>query len=271
MNIGLFKNNNQIYTDLDLVNCLKHLDIQNGDILYMHSEIYNFGIPLITPKKILQIFIDCFFQAIGKEGTLIMPTFTYSFCNNKDYDKLRSKTKVGILNEFFRQQIGVKRTNDPIFSFAVKGAKEDLFLQDYDSCFGENSVFDILTKNNGKIILFGNKNLGITYVHYIEEKAKIRHRYFKEFSGYIINEKGIKTKKSIKYFVRDLKQNLLNDRDYTLSFIKNTPYYKEQKFGKGDIVSIEIQPFYDIIYNLLKTDDKILLQKDTQFKRNLIM
>ncbi|EAK9946142.1 aminoglycoside N(3)-acetyltransferase [Campylobacter lari] len=258
----LFKNNNYIFTTLDLVNCLKQMGIKKGDILYMHSEIYNFGVPLINPKKILHIFLDCFFEVIGKEGTLIMPTFTYSFCKNEIYDKLNSKSTVGALTEYFRTWGGVKRTNDPIFSCAVKGAKEELFLKDTTSCFGENSVFDELTKNNGKIILFGSKDLGITYVHHIEEKAQIRHRYFKEFSGYTIDEKGNKTKKHIKYFVRDLKQNLLNDRDYTLSFIKNTPYYKEQKFSGGNIVAIEIQPFYDIIYNLLKKDDTILLNKE---------
>lgn len=257
----LFKKNNLYFTKLDLIETLKQVNIQKGDIIYIHTEMYNFGIPLLKIESLFSSIIECFFEVIGDEGTLIMPTFTYSFCNNEIYDKINSSTKIGVLNEYFRTCKNVKRTDDPIFSFAVKGKKEKLFLKDTTSCFGENSVFDELTKNNGKIILFGNKDLGITYIHHIEEKAQIRHRYFKEFSGYIIDEKGNKRKKNIKYFVRDLQQNLLNDREYTLSFIKNTPYYKEKKFAGGDIVSIEIQPFYNIIYNLLKSNDKILLQR----------
>ncbi|HEB9887588.1 TPA: AAC(3) family N-acetyltransferase, partial [Campylobacter jejuni] len=37
------------------------------------------------------------------------------FCKNEVYDKINSKTKMGALNEYFRKQTGVKRTNDPIY------------------------------------------------------------------------------------------------------------------------------------------------------------
>lgn len=46
---------------------------------------------------------------IGKNGTLIMPVFSYSFCKNEIYDKLYSKGKVGVLNEFFRLSGGGKK------------------------------------------------------------------------------------------------------------------------------------------------------------------
>ncbi len=95
-----------------------------------------------------------------------MPTFTYSFCKNEVYDKLNSKCTVGILNEFFRKQEGVKRTNDPIFSFAVKGAKEDLFLyKEQKSCFDEGCIYNILKNNNGKIVLLGTQLLDHTFTH----------------------------------------------------------------------------------------------------------
>lgn len=32
-----------------------------------------------------------------------MPTFTYSFCKNEIYDKLNSKSTVGVLTEYFRK------------------------------------------------------------------------------------------------------------------------------------------------------------------------
>ncbi|MCW1523361.1 AAC(3) family N-acetyltransferase, partial [Campylobacter jejuni] len=76
------------------------------------------------------------FKVLGKEGTLLMPTFTYSFCKNETYDKVHSKGKVGVLNEFLELAGGVRRTSDPIFSFAVKGAKADIFLKENSSCFG---------------------------------------------------------------------------------------------------------------------------------------
>lgn len=72
----------------------------------MHSEVFNFGILKIPPKEFLKTILTTLFEIIGKEGTLIMPTFSYSFCNNKDYDKNISKCTVGALNEFFHKQWG---------------------------------------------------------------------------------------------------------------------------------------------------------------------
>lgn len=108
MSVALFKNGDQKYTDLDLIDCLKQIGIQKGDILYMHSEMYNFGIPLIAPRQLFSNIINCIFETIGKEGTLIMPTFTYSFCKNEVYDKLYSKSTVGVLTEHFRKWGGGK-------------------------------------------------------------------------------------------------------------------------------------------------------------------
>ncbi|EAK0446128.1 aminoglycoside N(3)-acetyltransferase [Campylobacter lari] len=252
---ALFKNQDKIFYKQDLIKALKNLGIKQGDILFVHSEIYNFGIPLVTPKELLRIFLDCFFEVIGKEGTLIMPTFTYSFCDGKDYDKINSKTKVGVLNEFFRLQPGVKRTNDPIFSCAIKGAKEDLFLQDHDSCFGENSVFDILTKNNGKIILFGNENLGITYIHYIEEKFGVSYRYFKRFNGNIIDELGNKYQKNIKYYVRNIEKKSRAYQKKYFEILRKYTIIKEDQFANSKIASINVKDFFTIIIEYLQIDE----------------
>ncbi|MCV3431337.1 AAC(3) family N-acetyltransferase [Campylobacter lari] len=256
---ALFKNQDKIFYKQDLIKALKNLGIKQGDILFIHSEIYNFGIPLVTPKKLLRIFLDCFFEVIGKEGTLIMPTFTYSFCDGKDYDKINSKTKVGVLNEFFRLQPGIKRTNDPIFSCAIKGAKEDLFLQDHDSCFGENSVFDILTKNNGKIILFGQLWMGVTHIHYIEEKAQVSYRYFKEFQGNIIQEDQNKLPKKIKYFVRNINKPSIIDLVKLLTFLQKNNNLKISNFSHANIAVIDTLPFFESCVEILKHDEKYFL------------
>ncbi|TXE89995.1 aminoglycoside N(3)-acetyltransferase, partial [Campylobacter volucris] len=189
--------NNKKYSNFDLIKAFENLGIKKGDILCVHSELFKFGTPLLKKNEFLQTIIDCFFEAIGKEGTLIMPTFTYKFCKDGIYDKLNSKSEVGILTEYFRKWGGVIRTNDPIFSFAIKGAKQDLFLQDTKSCFGENCVYDILWKNSGKIILFGTHLVGYTFTHFIEEMVKVPYRYFKNFSGILIDESGKQNNKNI--------------------------------------------------------------------------
>ncbi len=100
------EHNGKKYSDKDLIDAFYQLGIKRGDILCVHTEIFKFGIPLLSRNEFLQTILNCFFEVIGQEGTLIMPTFTYSFCKNETYDKVHSKSKVGVLNEFFRTSGG---------------------------------------------------------------------------------------------------------------------------------------------------------------------
>lgn len=252
------EHNNKKYSNFDLIKAFENLGIKKGDILCVHSELFNFGIPLLKKNEFLQTIIDCFFEVIGKEGTLIMPTFTYSFCKNEVYDKLNSKSEVGILTEYFRKCEGVKRTNDPIFSFAIKGAESQLFNVQNSSCFGENSGYDILAKNNGKIIYFG-LDWAHTFIHYIEEKFKVDYRYFKTFKG-IIKDKEIQYKKEIQYYVRYLdKQSELNLEKIN-TILNNADILYKIHFSGSIISYIDTNKFENIITNELKKDKNILIK-----------
>ncbi|EAK5890367.1 AAC(3) family N-acetyltransferase [Campylobacter lari] len=260
--IPLFKTQNHISTTNELKLTLQNLDIKKGDILYIHSEIFNFGIPVINLHDLQKNIIDCFFEVVGNEGTMLMPTFTYSFCNNKVYDKLNSKTKIGVLNEFFRKLPGVKRTNDPLFSFAVKGAKEKLFLKETNSCFGENSVFDILTQQNAKLVLFGGRYVDHSYIHYIEEYIKVSYRFYKNFSGEIIDEEGSKTHKSIMYYCRHLDINSEISINSVLKMLIQNNNIRSENFANAEISIINIKKFFESGIKLLTKNEKALLKQE---------
>ncbi|EAL5741311.1 aminoglycoside N(3)-acetyltransferase [Campylobacter lari] len=249
--------NDKKYSNVDLIEAFKKLGIKKGDILCVHTELFNFGTPLLPRNEFLQTILDCFFEVIGKEGTLIMPTFTYSFCKNEVYDKLNSPTKMGALNEYFRKQAGVKRTNDPIFSFAIKGAKEELFLKDTTSCFGENCVYDVLTQEGGKLINFGNTE-SFTYIHYPEEIVQISYRYNKTFEGFIIDENNKKYLKKINFFVR--KDGIFPSDKKVRNFFIETKNYQKIPFAKGYIVYIDTKKLYNECIKAFIKNNKIFLQ-----------
>lgn len=255
------EHNDKKYSNIDLIEAFKKLGIKKGDILCVHTELFNFGTPLLPRNEFLQTILDCFFEVIGKEGTLIMPTFTYSFCKNEVYDKLNSPTKMGALNEYFRKQAGVKRTNDPIFSFAIKGAKEELFLKDTTSCFGENCVYDILTQENGKYILFGSTT-GHTLTHYIEEEYRVDYRYFKDFHGKIIDEQNRMHDKKIKFYVRHLDKKSLTNVDNINYITKKTKNFIYENFGGATICLFHTKEYKEAIKNALDEDKNIFILQD---------
>lgn len=248
------------YTKKDLIITLEKLGIKKGDILCVHTELFNFGFSLLSKKEYLSIYIESFLEVLGESGTLIMPTFTYSFCKNENYDKLNSKCKVGILNDFFRFWGGVLRNNDPIFSFAIKGKEQKEFLKDHSSCFGENSVYDMLYKMEGKIILLGSEINGYTFTHFIEEKAQVPYRYFKEFNGKIIDELGNTFQKNIKYYVRDLNANSNLDVYKQIAILKNSNNFKKEKFGNSHIVNINSKSYLTNTLKKLLDDPYCLLE-----------
>ncbi|WP_139452362.1 AAC(3) family N-acetyltransferase [Campylobacter armoricus] len=255
------EHNNKKYSNFDLIKAFENLGIKKGDILCVHTELFNFGIPLLPRNEFLQTIIDCFFEVIGKEGTLIMPTFTYSFCKNEVYDKLNSPTKMGALNEYFRKRGGVKRTNDPIFSFAIKGAKQDLFLKDTKSCFGKNCVYDVLWKNNGKYMLFGSYT-GHTFTHYAEEEYGVEYRYFKNFSGILIDENGKQNSKNINFYVRHLDKFSLPNVDNINTITRQTKYFKSKIFAGAQICVFNAKEYKQAIIDALNKDKNILILQE---------
>lgn len=87
-------------------------------------------------------------------------------------------------------------------------------------------MYEILAKENRKLVLFGSKIAGYTFSHFIEGKAHVPYRYFKNFSGKIIDEDGKILQKNIKYYVRKLDENSDLDVDKQVAILKNDDNFK---------------------------------------------
>ena len=115
---------------------------------------------------------------------MLVPTYTYSFCENQEYDINSSPSTIGPFTEFFRKQKEVVRSNDPMFSVAGIGSKtNELFEKLPHTSFGKNSIYERLRKNNGKICMVGLQLQWATFRHHIEEMVGIPSRFIKKFSG----------------------------------------------------------------------------------------
>lgn len=242
---AILEANGKLVKKSDFLDALERIGIKSGDAVCVHTELFTLGKPLLPKDEFLRVLLECFYEVIGKNGTLIMPTFTYSFCKNKIYDKLNSRSTMGVLTEFFRHQNGVVRTNDPIFSFAINGANKDAFLSDTKSCFGKNSVYDVLKKMEGKIVLLGTQKLGYTFTHYIEEQAEVSYRYFKEFSGKIVDENGKISSKSILYYVRRLDRKSEICLKSQVDTLRRTDNFYENIFANSTVTAMEVKKYFD--------------------------
>lgn len=259
-NTILFTNRGNELTVRDVKNRLYSVGIRKGDDVVVHSQIFGIGKPQLDKNDLLNVIIELILDYIGEDGTLIMPTFSYSFCDGEVFDVAKSISKVGILTEAFRNYKGVKRSEHPIFSFAIKGSRESYYLDISDDAFDANSVYGKLIKQNGKLLYFG-ANVGFTAYYLSEAYIGVPHRYYKNFSGTIILENGKIIEKTVPYYVRDYaKEHNDLDEKKLVDFLVERELINQMNMLAGSISCIFIRRMYESVVSKLRDDDSYFLQ-----------
>src|SRR3989338_4821356 len=207
----LYESNGQIITRADILKTLRALGVTHGDTILVHSRVSAFGKFLLFDRNAFFTEIETAFRdAVGSTGTIVMPTFSYSFCNKEVFDVDKTPSTVGVLTEHFRKQPDVARTLHPIFSVAVWGNDRDKFLQIGKDSFDTQSIFAHLHRVNAKMIFFGASFESATFVHYIEQAHGVPYRYMKTFEG-IIRAHGKEYPESVTYNVRYLDKDVVTE------------------------------------------------------------
>src|ERR1700730_12706132 len=102
-----------------VTDALLSIGIRPGSVALVHPDaIVAAQFPAMPNEQRLDLLIEAMEAAVGREGTLVVPTFSYSFTKGEPYDIRKTPSAVGMVSERFRMQTGVRRTSDPIFSFA---------------------------------------------------------------------------------------------------------------------------------------------------------
>lgn len=174
------------YTRSELVDALRSVGLGQGDIVLSHIGLgfLGFAREAATPKETYQLLYDAFVEVLSDTGTWVVPTYTYSYCNEEIYDPSATPSGVGPFTEYFRDLPGVARSDDPIFSVAVLGPRASEIIEELPhDCFGVDSVYDRLHRLNAKICNVGVGFRYATFVHHVEDILRVPYRYRKLFTG----------------------------------------------------------------------------------------
>jgi aminoglycoside 3-N-acetyltransferase len=251
---------NYDYTKEDIVKALKQVGLVKGDNIFIHSNIGFFGkLEGCTDKdSYCKVFKESILDVIGSEGTLIVPTFSYSFCNQQIFDKSKTESKMGIFAEYIRNDPNSLRSDDANFSVAAIGKNAKKFTENMPMhTFGEDSFWERFLKSDGKICNF-NLDSASTFIHYVERLLKVPYRFDKPFSGIsIIDRKEIQ--KTYYHFARDLTKPE-NEPDFTKfdKKAKESKLVKSSNLGKGQIVCITAKDIFELIKKEITTTPNFL-------------
>lgn len=204
MKQNLFNYGNQEINEEDIYKTLLSFGADQCDVLYIHTGL-NFGLPnlKLRRKDLLEFLANILYKL--NVPTMIMPCYTFSFCNEEIFNIYETKSSMGALNEYLRTEHHWERSHDPLMSNILYG-KEQHFVKDIGkNSVGEGSTFDLLAKSGLKVkfLFFGPRvHDCFTYMHYLEAVEQVPYRYNFDFEGTIIDGENVYNDKYT-LFIRD--------------------------------------------------------------------
>ena len=263
-------------SDIEIINELsrrwRKSGLFPGDTFLLHSSLKRLFFEF-KKKKIdisVDLIIDSFLNAVGKNGTIIIPFFNFNFIKDKFFSINSTPSHMGILTEQFRKKYSTFRTGHPIYSFGVLGKNEKYFENvDNFTAYGEESPFGILKKLNGKIaVLDLDDQNSMTFYHHVEHINNASWRYAKNFRGSYVDKNEKKTFREYSVFVRKLEADIQTYVNPAGALLWKKKLYRGDKPFEGTgLRVIETRAMCDFITEIIKKKKaKNLLYKVSKIK-----
>ena len=224
---------------------LLELKLPKNHVYIIHNSLLKFGVIEGGAAGVIRVIYDVF----GADATILMPTFTFAFGENRYWSYLDTKAETGALSEYFRKLPGTERSIHPFHSIAVAGKYSKNFTECKNiSSFGKGSPFDVLYEMEAINIALGTEFIGgATFLHHTEEMMQVPYRYYKEFPGTVIDKNGVKLDKTYTMFARIITEQYEYDNDWDLvwgDLVKENLVVRNQLNG-ANLFSFRIRPTHD--------------------------
>jgi aminoglycoside 3-N-acetyltransferase len=232
--------------------------VRTGDSMLVHSSLKR---TLLHARKdgfsLSNIdALDSLLQAIGPDGTLLLPLFNFDFTRGVRFDIRSTPSQMGGLTEAGRIHPDAVRTGHPIYSFAVIGKEAERFrgVENY-SGYGGDSPFAILHRIGGRIAVLDLPDQNsITFYHYVEEAHAVPYRYHKAFEAEYVAWDGAASVRAFGLFVRDVERNVLTHVDPMGELLWQRGLYRGDRPGEGSgLRVIDAVALYDATSEVIES------------------
>lgn len=244
------------YNRAQLAAALRQVGVQPGDVVFSHSNVGYFGLPEEGrgSDAVCATILGAIQDVLGDDGTLVVPTFSYSFCKGEQFDPNETPSTCGAFTEYVRRQPAAIRSLDPIFSVAALGARAAELVADVSAdCFGAGTFWARFLTANG-VICNLNFDAGSTFIHHVERCLRVPYRFDKLFTG-IFCVDGREERGAAVFFCRDG-----SNPDTIPAFEPFDALAREQgiarsaKVGRGAVVALRARETYRLIEEQLLED-----------------
>jgi aminoglycoside N3'-acetyltransferase len=163
-----------------IIESLKNLGIEKGDHLMVHASLSALGVVEGGARTVVEAMIE----AVGSEGTVIMPSFRAAIrsdeygikecekCEGKELCTSNERGTTGAVSESLRTYPGAIRSCHPTSLWTGFGGQAKELLgrhRESPTQCGKGSPFFQLMRLDGKILLLGVGVNGFTNIHSVED------------------------------------------------------------------------------------------------------
>ncbi len=156
-----------------IAEALTEVGVRASGVLLVHSSLSALGQVPGGAQTVIQGLL----QALGRQGTLLMPALSYERVTSKNpvFDVRRTPSNVGLIPETFRRRPATLRSMHPTHSVCAVGPRAKPLLENHDQdttpC-GPHSPFHRLPDVGGQILMLGCGLKPNTSMHAIEEEVR---------------------------------------------------------------------------------------------------
>jgi len=172
----------------DIVRGLRELSVEPGDVALVHSSLKSFGYVDGGADAVIDALLD----AVGPEGTVMVPTLTGSPQdsprNPPVLDVENTPCWTGTIPEVFRRRPEAVRSGHPTHSVATIGPLAGRLTAGHERSTtpcGPESPYGMLMRWGGKVVFLGVDLRCNTCFHGIEEEVGV---------PYVLQEKPVKAR-----------------------------------------------------------------------------
>ncbi|CAN7520755.1 aminoglycoside N(3)-acetyltransferase [Rossellomorea sp. LjRoot5] len=187
----------RLITKEHIVKDLKRIGVTKGMTVIVHSSLKSIGRVIGGPVSVILALEE----AVGTEGTIVMPSQTEHLCDPTEYGSgysdeelelirenmptfhpdLTPTSYMGFIPETFRKQDGVYRSPHPHTSFAAWGKDAACITQEhgFDFSMNEHSPLGKIYELDGYILLLGaptNSNTSLHLAEYRQNNSFVKEK-----------------------------------------------------------------------------------------------
>jgi aminoglycoside 3-N-acetyltransferase len=254
----------------DLLELYKNLGLGQGRVVYVTGNFGRLGRYYQNEREIiLQDHINAIQEIIGINGTLVVPTHSWSLCNtDKLFDIENMKSETGPFTEKVRKMDNSVRQFHPFSSLTAVGKKSvEICTNNSRHVFGLESPFQRMIDLDALYISVGQPmERSISLVHHIELLMGVPYRYTKEFIQPCLIDGDIKMIEFYAFVTRN-ECDIIRDRNTKImSKFREKYSLQSVSVGRSFAESLNMKDFFQSTTKEFMKDMYIWLKNDPKIR-----